>query len=105
MSCQITYKDDGIDVLAPNGETSVLFQDILGLPEINNEYEAIDAWTKIYSEPFNEWYGFDWENTSDSKKKELIDTGFLDANGEPSIFYRGDYAGLESFNYSDNEEK
>ena len=53
MSCQITYKDDGsVDVLAPNGATSVLFQDILSLPEINNEYEALDAWTKIYSGAF-----------------------------------------------------
>jgi len=102
MSCQIKVDNQGnYNVTAPNGEESILFQTILNLPEINNnQQDAIDAWMKVYTPSFKEWYGKDWENLSTEETDKLIQSGFLDFNGEPKIFYRGDIEGLEEFNYS-----
>jgi len=106
MSCQLRNNEDGTyTVSAPNGEESILFNQITNLPEIENEHQAVQAWIKVYTKSFKDWYGLDWEIISKTEKDKLIKAGFLDQNGEPVIFYRGDYTGLESFNYSDNVGK
>lgn len=103
MSCQIKVNDQGkYEVTAPNGESSILFNKILSLPDINNEHEALESWMKVYTSEFKEWYGKDWENLSKEETDKLINSGFLDTNGEPVLFYRGDVSGLEEFNYSPN---
>jgi hypothetical protein len=103
MSCQIKYDNEkeGYSVTTPSGENSILFDTIKNLPGINNEHEALHSWTKINTPTFKNWFGLDWENISDAKKDSLIKDGYLDLNGEPAIFYKGDFAGSESFNYSD----
>lgn len=102
MSCQIKFDPINrvYDVTAPNGEESILFHTIKQLPEITDDYQAVRSWVKIYTKAFKEWYGVDWENLTKSEKQKLQDQGYLDQNGEPVIFFRGDYEGLESFNYS-----
>nr|DAR56627.1 MAG TPA: PolyVal ADP-Ribosyltransferase [Crassvirales sp.] len=58
--------------MAPNGESSILFQDLLELTgDIN---KAIEIKAKIYTKPFIKWFG-------NSKA--------VDENGEPRIFYHG----------------
>lgn len=103
MACQIKYdfEKGGYSVTAPNGQESILFETIKSLPEIENESQAMRSWIKIYTKPFKEWFGMDWETLSPAERDSLIKQGFLDENGEPIIAYRGDYANLESFNYSD----
>ena len=101
MSCQIKYDDTGkVQVTAPNGQESILFKRIQSLPETTSDYQALDSWLKVYTDSFKKWYGQDWENLSGKKKDELVKAGYLDLNGEPNIFYRGDVTDLESFNYS-----
>lgn len=102
MACQIQYNDNGTyEVSAPNGKSSILYQQILALPEMEDDYSALQSWTKVYTKSFKEWFGKDWENISDKERDHLIKDGYLDNNGEPTIFFRGDYTGIESFNYSD----
>ena len=101
MSCQITLKGaDQYDVNAPNGNTSILFKSIESLPEMKYGSQALDSWMKVYTDSFKEWYGLDWQNLSEEKRTNLIEAGYLDSNGEPALFYRGDVTDLESFNYS-----
>lgn len=101
MSCQITYNTEGkLEVKAPNGKDSILFQKINNLPEIDGENQALDSFLKVYTKTFKDWYGTNWENMSKKELDNLIKLGYLDANGEPAIFYRGDVEGLNSFNYS-----
>jgi hypothetical protein len=103
MGCQIKYNNEkeGYDVTTPSGENSILFDTIKTLPGVNDEYEALHSWTKINTPTFKEWFGLDWETISDTKKAKLIKEGYLDLNGEPAVFYKGDFTGYESFNYSD----
>jgi hypothetical protein len=104
MSCQIVYNNEknGYEVTTPNGEQSLLFETIKSLPGIRDQHEALHSWTKLNTPTFKEWFGLDWETISDAKKEALIKQGYLDLNGEPAIFYKGDFTGSESFNYSDS---
>lgn len=106
MACQITYNDNNtLTVNAPNGQKSILFEKIKALPEVKDDRDAINSWLKVYTDTFKEWFGTDWETLSKSEQDKLIKEGYLDSNGEPSVFYRGDYTGLESFNYSNSVGK
>tara|TARA_R110002126_G_scaffold158322_2_gene305706 strand:- start:20116 stop:26193 length:6078 start_codon:yes stop_codon:yes gene_type:complete len=104
MGCQIKYNSEQnkYDVTTPDGESSILFNTIASLPGIQDQHAAMYSYTKINTPTFKEWYGLDWESISDSKKNTLIKQGYLDLNGEPAIFYQGDFTGSESFNYSDS---
>lgn len=106
MACQITYNDNNtLEVKSNNGKSSILFDQIKNLPEIESDYEALNSWLKVYTKTFKEWFGTDWENISAAEVKELQKNGYLDNNGEPAILYRGTYEGEESFNYSDTVGK
>ena len=101
MSCQIKIDKAGkYEVTAPNGQPSILFDTIKSLPEITSDQQAVTAYEKLHSKSFKDWYGVEWTDLGAKKKATLIKDGFLDANGEPAVFYRGDLSGLESFRYS-----
>lgn len=103
MACQITRNDNGvISINAPNGSPSILFEQIKSLEEITSDEQALRSWLKIYTKTFKEWFGIDWENISTEDLGRLHANGILDNNGEPSIFYRGDFKGVESYNHSDS---
>lgn len=103
MSCQIKFNQTTgkTEVKAPNGEDSVLYNTISQLPEIENEMQAVRAWLVAYTKSFKDWYGLDWETVSGKEKARLIEEGYLDRNGEPNLFFRGDFKGRETFNYSE----
>lgn len=82
MACKITYKNNEIKtVLAPNNKESILFDNILQLPEIDGKKEvAIRKWAEVYLDDFKETFG-DWEASPEVFKDKL------DENGEPLIEY------------------
>lgn len=83
MGCRIIYnKDKQVDkVLAPNNKESILYNDILNLPEINgNKDLALRQWAYAYISDFKDKFG-DWENNPEEFTEKL------DENGEPLIQY------------------
>lgn len=79
MACQVfrNPKREIVKVVAPNGQSSKLYQDILARPEIQgNKEAALDIWLSAYTDDFKKQYG-DWEKSPKSFK------GILDNNGEP----------------------
>lgn len=101
-SCRIIVNEqDQVSVIAPNGEASYLFGKIKALPEITSDQEALEMWARVQTPTFKNWFGLDWETISNEEKENLIAEGYLDPNGEPNLFYRGDFVGTEEFNYSE----
>lgn len=80
MPCQVFRNPSTkeiVKVVAPNGQPSKLYQDILARPEVQgNKEAALDLWLSAYTSDFKKKHG-DWE-TSPEKYK-----GILDNNGEP----------------------
>lgn len=79
MPCQVFRNKEReiVKVVAPNGQTSKLYQDILARPELQgNKEAALDLWLSAYTDDFKEQHG-DWEKTPAAYK------GVLDNNGEP----------------------
>ena len=59
MACQITYNDNNtLEVKSNNGKSSILFDQIKNLPEIESDYEALNSWLKVYTKTFKEWFDF-----------------------------------------------
>ena len=102
MACQIKYNDNyTMSISAPNGAESILYQNLRTLPEITDDYQAMNIWLKAYTKSFKEWFG-DWESFSETEKNKLISQGYLDKNGEPALFYKSEWTGAEMFNYADS---
>jgi len=62
MSCQVfrNKKHEIVKVVAPNGQESKLYQDILARPELQgNKEAALDIWLSAYTSDFKKQYG-DW---------------------------------------------
>lgn len=77
----VLSENNGYDLdIAPNGEQSKLYQDLLQLKE-GNEREAIIAKARTYYPEFRNWFG-DWL----SEDKEDV-SKVVDQNGEPLIVY------------------
>lgn len=73
MSCSI-IRNPGTgeveQVLAPNGQPSKLYQDILASAEVNNEKEtALNVWSYFYSSAFKSRVG-DWEKAALARQAE-----------------------------------
>jgi hypothetical protein len=101
-NCRIIVDEqDKVSVLTQNSEPSALFNKIKALPDVSNENEALQLWAKVQTPTFKNWFGLDWETISQEERESLINEGYLDYNGEPNLFYRGDFKGTEEFNYSD----
>lgn len=98
MPCQVfrNPKREIVKVVAPNGQPSKLYQDILALPELQGNREAaLDIWLHAYTDRFKSQFG-DWEKSPKSFK------GLLDSNGEP--VYKT-VVPLASYNLSDIAEQ
>lgn len=82
MACKVFRNNNKIiKVLAPNDKESILFNDIVALPEINGDKElALRKWATIYMDDFKDEFG-DWESTPEAFE------GKLDNNGEPLVQY------------------
>lgn len=79
-------------VLAPNGQESKLYQDIL---KINPDAEhSLKLWAQVYTPSFKAWFG-DWENGQGSK--------VVDENGEPMILYHGSRNDEEFDTFEENK--
>jgi hypothetical protein len=79
MACQVfrNPKREIVKVVAPNGQPSNLYKDILARPEMQgNKEAALDAWLVAYTDDFKKVHG-DWEKSPKTFK------GVLDSNGEP----------------------
>lgn len=80
MACQVFRNPSSkeiVRVVAPNGQPSKLYKDILSRPELqSNKEAALDIWLSVYTDDFKEKHG-DWERSPQSFK------GVLDTNGEP----------------------
>lgn len=79
MACQVfrNPQREIVKVVAPNGQPSKLYQDILARPEIQgNKEAALDIWLSAYTDDFKAKHG-DWETSPKTFK------GILDSNGEP----------------------
>lgn len=61
MACLIKNTDQGVKVVTQNGNRSVLFDAIAGIPVLNNIEKAIDAYSSIFSAKFKSTFG-DWQN-------------------------------------------
>lgn len=84
MSCSIIRDRDTlqvVDVLAPNGAKSILFQSLLD--EGNTSSQALQEWAVAYTPSFKRFFG-DWENASLSEHN-------VDVNGEPLLRYLKDF--------------
>jgi len=69
--------------LAPNGQPSKLYQDILSLPEIaGDKNKAIQLYQQVQSPAFKKWFG---------------DSKVVDDNGEPLIVYHGTNKQFDKF--------
>lgn len=68
---------NGID-MAPNGEPSKLFTDLLSHYK-GNRQNAVVAKAKLYGKGFKEWFG-DWTNSEATDVSKIVDQ-----NGEPLI--------------------
>ena len=81
MACTIIRNKETKEiekVLAPNGQESKLYQDIL---KVNPDKEAaLRSWAQVYTPSFKQWFG-DWEKGQGSK--------VVDKNGEPLLVYHG----------------
>lgn len=62
MACKIIYKDGKpVSAIAPNGKPSILFNEILKLPEVNNDGEAaFRLYAQPYTSQFKDQFG-NWE--------------------------------------------
>lgn len=99
-SCQIKRNEitgEITKVLAPNGETSLLYKDAKAL--LGNEEQAVDLWATAYTPSFKYRYG-DWEslarevrigNTQEADKLSSAVSITLDKNGEPPLSSLSDY--------------
>lgn len=81
MACQIIYKNGKVDqVLAPNGQESLLYMDLMLLqvePSLEKFFQGrdpIELYQQIYTDEFQMWFG---------------DSEFVDQNGEPKIYFHG----------------
>jgi hypothetical protein len=110
MPCQVfrNSKREIVKVVAPNGQPSKLYKDILARPEIEgNKEAALDVWLSAYTDDFKKKYG-DWENTTTSttvNQSSIV----VDQNGEPLAKYVLPNATYnlseiaEQFNYQQSE--
>lgn len=106
-SLEKVIKDSGISVkdaismnngnpmeMTPNGEESLLYNNILSLPGIDgNTTKAAEYKAMVYSENFKSWFG-DWQ--SDSSNKSTV----VDKNGEPLLVYHGGPEAIRVFDES-----
>lgn len=97
MSCSIIRNPETKQVekvLAPNGQESILYKDILKV--VGDEEQALTQWAQVYTPSFKARFG-DWEKL---QKAPVIDSGIddvtlanlslgvskdVDKNGEPTI--------------------
>ena len=98
MACQV-FRDDSGEinrVVAPNGQESILFKDLLG--DGADKEQALKNWIKAYTPSFKQKYG-DWEKVSQmvSNDPAIDDITLqtvkdrlsveLDTNGEPTATF------------------
>jgi hypothetical protein len=77
-----------IEVLAPNGQPSVLYA---RLEQQLGKDEALKAYLKVHTPEFKEWFG-DWKNSPETSSK------VVDENGEPMVVYHYTPNSFNSFN-------
>lgn len=65
-------------VLAPNGEESLLYNSINQIEP--DKEKALRLWAQVYTPSFKKWFG-DWENNPKNSSK------VIDKNGEPLVVY------------------
>jgi hypothetical protein len=84
--CAIKKKPDGsLDrVVTPNGNASVLYDRIAGIPHVEKEEDALNIYKNVLSEPFVKRFGRWYE----SPQTEQDGTNPLKySNGEPRLFF------------------
>lgn len=83
---------------APNGEPSILFQELLTLLH-NDRKKAIQAKARLYTKNFISWFG-DWtgEYEDQNGNKPYTEVSkVVDYNGEPKIVYHGSNNNFNTF--------
>ena len=75
-------EDNVIGALAPNGEKSILFDELKRIT--GNVNTAKKEYDRVRSEEFKKWFGVDWEKVN--LADQAVAGMYVDKNGEPIAF-------------------